>query len=69
MAYSDLPAEQKAQQASVFAKDHITTLTVQFEALAGAYSVLPELATPDLQLGVSAKLTWDALTPNSAELQ
>lgn len=69
MAYSDLPAEQKAKQASVFAKDHITTLTVQFEALAGAYSVLPELATPDLQLGVSAKLTWDALTPNSAELQ
>lgn len=69
MAYSDLPTEQKAKQASVFAKDHITTLTVQFEALAGAYSVLPELATPDLQLGVSAKLTWDALTPNSAELQ
>lgn len=69
MAYSDLPAEQKAKQASVFAKDHITTLTVQFGALAGAYSVLPELATPDLQLGVSAKLTWDALTPNSAELQ
>ncbi len=69
MSYSDLPAEQKAKQASVFAKDHITTLTVQFEALAGAYSVLPELATPDLQLGVSAKLTWDALTPNSAELQ
>lgn len=69
MAYSDLPAEQKAKQASVFAKDHITTLTVQFEALAGAYSVLPELATPDLQLGVSAKLTWDALTPYSKELQ
>jgi len=69
MAYSDLPTEQKAKQASVFAKDHISTLTVQFEALAGAYSVLPELATPDLQLGVSAKLTWDALTPNSAELQ
>lgn len=69
MAYSDLPPEQKAKQASVFAKDHISTLTVQFEALAGAYSVLPELATPDLQLGVSAKLTWDALTPNSAELQ
>jgi len=69
MDYSNLPAEQKAKQASVFAKDHITTLTVQFESLAGAYSVLPELATPDLQLGVSAKLTWDALTPNSAELQ
>ena len=69
MDYSNLPAEQKAKQASVFAKDHMTTLTVQFESLAGAYSVLPELATPDLQLGVSAKLTWDALTPNSAELQ
>lgn len=69
MDYSNLPAEQKAKQASVFAKDHITTLTVQFESLAGAYSVLPELATPDLQLGVSAKLTWDALTPNSVELQ
>ena len=69
MDYSNLPAEQKAKQASVFAKDHITTLTVQFESLAGAYSVLPELATPDLQLGVSAILTWDALTPNSAELQ
>lgn len=69
MAYSDLPAEQKAKQASVFAKDHITTLAVQFEALAGAYSVLPELATPDLQLGVSAKLTWDVVTPYSDELQ
>lgn len=69
MAYSSLPADQKAKQASVFAKDHITTLTVQFESLAGAYSILPELATPDLQLGVSAKLTWDVVTPNSIELQ
>lgn len=69
MAYSGLPADQKAKQASVFAKDHITTLTVQFESLAGAYSILPELATPDLQLGVSAKLTWDVVTPNSIELQ
>lgn len=69
MAYSNLTAEQKAKQAGVFAKDHITTLTVSFEALSAAYSILPELATPDLQLGVSAKLTWDAVTPNSSELQ
>lgn len=69
MAYSNLTAEQKVKQAGVFAKDHITTLTVSFEALSAAYSILPELATPDLQLGVSAKLTWDAVTPDSHELQ
>ena len=68
MDYSNLPADQKAKQAGVFAKDHISTLTAQFEALSGAYSILPELATPDLQLGVNAKLTWDAVTPNSTEL-
>lgn len=69
MDYANLPADQKAKQAGVFAKDHITTLTARFEALSGAYSILPELATPDLQLGVSAKLTWDAVTPTSTELQ
>ena len=54
---------------AVFVKDHITTLTVSFEALAGAYSVLPELATRDLQIGVKAKLDWDVVTPYSHVLQ
>lgn len=58
-----------AKPASVFVKDHITTLKVSFEALAASYAILPELTSPDLQMGVSAKLAWDLVTPYSSELR
>ena len=53
----------------VFVKDRITTLSVKFKALSAAYAFLPEMATQDLQMGVTARLNWDVVTPYSSELQ
>ena len=69
MTYSAGTTTNSTKPASVFVKDHITTLKVNFGALAAAYAILPELTSPDLQMGVSAKLAWDLVTPYSAELR
>ena len=71
MSYSNLSASQKEIQASVFAKDHYTTLNVSFvnQSLYYCYDLLPELRSPDLQLGISAQLTWDAATPQTVPIK
>lgn len=70
MLYNSGTADAQAvRPPAVFVKDCITTLTVRFEALASAYTILPELTSPDLQMGVSVRLSWDAVTPFSYELQ
>lgn len=71
MSYTDLTPTQKAQQASVFAKDHYTNLNVSFVnmALYYCYDLLPELKAPDLQIGLDAKLNWDASTPTTVPIK
>lgn len=71
MSYTDLTPAQKAQQASVFAKDHYTNLNVSFVnmALYYCYDLLPELKAPDLQIGLDAKLSWDAATPTTVPIK
>ena len=65
MVYSEGTPAGSDTPASVFTKDRITTLTVKFGALEASYAALPELTSPDLQMGVSAKLSWSAVKPIS----
>ena len=65
MKYSEGTTTESTKPASIFVKDHYTTLKVSIEALAASYAILPDLRQADLQLGVNTKITWDALTPTS----
>ena len=69
MKYGEGKTSGSEKPAGVFVKDCYTSLNVSFEALASSYSILPDLNAADLQLGVNAKLTWDALTPSSISIQ
>lgn len=69
MEYSKGTTSETTKPASVFVKDHYTTLKVSFNALAASYAILPDLNRADLQLGVNAKLTWDAVTPTSIPIK
>ena len=69
MKYSEGKSSAAEKPAGVFVKDCYTTLNVSFEALASSYSILPDLNAADLQFGVKAKLTWDALTPTSVVIK
>lgn len=69
MEYSKGTTSESQKPASVFVKDHYTTLKVSFDALASSYAILPDLRQADLQLGVNTKLTWDALTPTSISIK
>lgn len=69
MKYSEGKSSAAEKPAGVFVKDHYTTLTVSFDALASSYAILPDLSSPDLQLGVNTKLTWDALTPTAVPIK
>lgn len=68
MEYGTGTASGATKPAAVFVKDHITTLNVSFVGLASAYSILPELISPDLQMGVSTRLNWNVV-PSSYELR
>lgn len=64
-AQGTIAAGATAKQGSVLVKDHVTTLNVSFsgQSLTLCYDILPELTSPDLQMGVSAKLNWELSTP------
>lgn len=42
----------------VFQQDYYTTATVTINSLANAYNVVPDLRTPQLELGLSVELEW-----------
>ena len=42
----------------VFQQDYYTTATVTINSLANAYNVVPDLRTPQLELGLSVDLEW-----------
>lgn len=44
----------------VFKQDYKTTAQLTVKSLANAYSVIPDLRTPQLELGMSVDLTWEA---------
>ena len=53
----------------VFTKDHITTVNVTVSSLANAYSVLPNLMSSNLAIGLEATPQWIAVTPTTIRLE
>lgn len=47
------------QQTKVFIQDYITTANVTINSLAHAYNCIPDLSTPQLELGLSVDLDWE----------
>jgi hypothetical protein len=45
---------------TVFKQDYTTTATLTIGSLASAYHTIPDLRTPQLELGMSVDLTWTA---------
>jgi hypothetical protein len=43
---------------SVFKQDYITTAKFTISSLAGAYNVIPDLATPTMEFGMSVDIDW-----------
>lgn len=53
---------------SVFSRDHKTVIRVKVTGLANAYNTVPDLRSPQLEIGVVAEMKWDQLTPQSLVL-
>ena len=47
----------------ILLQDHVTRVTFRVDSLEEAYSTIPELRDPQLQVGVSADLEWILSTP------
>ncbi len=52
--------EADDDHAKVFEQDHYTTATFKITSLKKAYNVLPDLRAPQLELGLSVNLEWQA---------
>lgn len=48
----------KTDHPKVFEQDHTTTANVTITSLKSAYNCIPDLRTPQLELGLSVDLTW-----------
>ena len=59
----DAPSE-----GSVFSKDHRTTVTVNVNSLRNAYTTVPDLHSPQLEIGLVAEMKWNQITPQSIVL-
>ena len=53
---------------SVFSRDHKTTLTVNVNSLRNAYTTVPDLHDPQLEIGLVAEMKWNQITPQSIVL-
>lgn len=53
---------------SVFSKDHKTTLRVRVNSLRNAYTTVPDLHSPQLEIGLVAEMKWNQITPQSLVL-
>lgn len=52
----------------VFGPDHKTTVYVTVTSLSNAYNTVPDLRTPQLELGVVAEMDWMQVDPGSLKL-
>lgn len=53
---------------SVFTKDHKTTVSVKVDGLQHAYNTVPDLRSPQLEIGIVTEMKWSQLTPQSIVL-
>ena len=52
----------------VFTQDYITTVTMKIKSLANAYSCMPDLLSPRLEIGVQVVTQWILSTPTIVKL-
>lgn len=52
----------------VFTQDYTTTVTMKIESLANAYSCMPDLLSPRLEIGVQVVTQWILSTPTIVKL-
>ena len=52
----------------VFTQDHITMMTMKVTSLANAYSCMPDLLSPRLEIGVQIVTQWIQSTPTTVIL-
>ncbi|MBR5925152.1 MAG: hypothetical protein IKZ60_06770 [Bacteroidales bacterium] len=53
---------------SVFTKDHYTEVKVKVGGLQSAYNTVPDLRSPQLEIGVVTEMRWSQITPQSIVL-
>ena len=58
MEFNPSAAEVSAGMNRVVMQDHYVTLTCQVNSLANAYLTIPQLGTPELQLGIQTQVNW-----------
>ncbi|MBP5389411.1 MAG: hypothetical protein J6Y27_03585 [Bacteroidales bacterium] len=55
--------------ASVFCQDHKTRVNLRVTSLENAYNTVPDLRDPQLEIGVTAVMDWEQLTPGSVKME
>ena len=63
-----LEAPSDGNLLSVFSKDHRTTVTININSLRNAYTTVPDLHDPQLEIGLVAEMKWNQITPQSIVL-
>ena len=53
---------------SVFCKDHKTRVSVRIESLKNAYNTVPDLRSPQLEIGIVTEMKWTQVTPQTIVL-
>lgn len=53
----------------VFTQDHTTTATLTVNGLSKAYNVMPNLLSPQLEIGITLTTSWTGSTPTSTILE
>lgn len=53
---------------SVFCQDCKTTISVMVESIEHAYNTVPDLNSPQLEVGIVAEMKWSQVTPQSLKL-
>jgi hypothetical protein len=53
---------------SVFSRDHKTTVKVRIESLQNAYNTVPDLHSPQLEIGLVTEMNWEPVTPQNIVL-
>ena len=54
---------------SVFNRDHKTAVTVIVGSMRNAYNTVPDLHSPQLEIGLVAEMKWAQITPQSIKLE
>ena len=55
--------------ASVFCQDHKTRVNLRVTSLENAYNTVPDLRDPQLEIGVTAVMDWEQLTPGNVKME